>query len=279
METRIYSNSNKYSVKQILLASIKGFKNSFYLAKQLAKRDVKAQYRQSVLGVFWALIPVLINAFVWILLQSSGAIKLSETNIPYPLFVLIGTTIWSIFGECLTMPINTVNSNIGIITKINFDKEALITLGFLKLMFNLLIKLGLIIVFMLAFQVVPSSSILFFIPLLFITMLFFISIGTLIAPIGILYSDISRMIPIALQLLMYVSPVLYITPKVGFLKTIMTLNPLSYFIIDIRNTLTAMPVEHWCFWVGTLILTLVVTLLAMIVYRVSMPIITERMSA
>jgi len=261
------------------VSSIKGYKNSFYLAKQLAKRDVKAQYRQSVLGVFWALIPVLINAFVWILLQSSGAIKLSETNIPYPLFVLIGTTIWSIFGECLTMPINTVNSNIGIITKINFDKEALITLGFLKLMFNLLIKLGLIIVFMLVFQVVPSSSILFFIPLLFITMLFFISIGTLIAPIGILYSDISRMIPIALQMLMYVSPVLYISPKVGFLKTIMDLNPLSYFIIDIRNTLTAMPVEHWYFWVGTLILTLVVTLLALIVYRVSMPIITERMSA
>lgn len=279
METRVYSNSNKYSVIQILLSSIKGYKDSFYLAKQLAKRDVKAQYRKSVLGVFWALIPVLINAFVWILLQSSGAVQLSATAIPYPLFVLVGTTIWSILGECLVMPITTVNSNIGIITKINFDKEALITLGFLKLFFNLLIKFGLIIVFILYFQVAPTASILYFLPLLFITMLLFISIGTLITPIGVLYGDISRMIPIALQLLMYATPVLYLTPKVGILKTIMTFNPLSYIVVDLRNTLTGLNLEYGVFWIGILATTIVLTLLALIVYRVSMPIITERMSS
>lgn len=279
METRIYSNSNTYNVKQILIESINGYKRSFYLAKQLAKRDVKAQYRQSVLGVFWALIPVLINALVWILLQSSGAIKISSTKIPYPLFALIGTTIWSIFSECLTMPITTVNANKNIVTKINFDKEALISLGFIKLIFNLAIKLALILAFIIYFQVVPSGSILYFIPLLLITMLFFINIGVLITPIGVLYGDISRMIPIAMQFLMYITPVLYIMPKEGFLKTIMSLNPLTYFIIDLRNSLTGMPVENWTFWLGTLCVTLLISVLAVIVYRVSMPIITERMSS
>jgi len=279
LETRVYSNSNKYSIKDILWSSIKGYKSSFYLAKQLAKRDVKAQYRQSVLGVFWALVPVLMSAFVWILLQMSGAIQLSATAIPYPLFVLVGTTVWSIFGECLTMSITTVNANIGIITKINFEKEALITLGFLKLMFNLLIKFALIVVFMLYFQVVPTTSLLFFLPLLLITMLFFISIGILITPLGVLYGDISRLIPVILQLLMYVTPVLYMMPKEGFLKTIMSINPLTYFIIDLRNSLTGMPIEHWTFWLGTLCVTLLLSILAMIVYRVSIPIITERMSS
>lgn len=279
METRIYSNSNKYSIKQILMSSIKGYTSSFYMAKQLAKRDVKAQYRQSVLGIFWALIPVLINALVWILLQTSGAIKLSATNIPYPLFVLVGTTIWTIFGECLTMSITTVNANKSIVTKINFEKEALISLGFIKLIFNLSIKLALIIAFIIYFQVLPSASILYFIPLLLITMLFFISVGILITPIGVLYGDISRMIPIAMQFLMYVTPVLYIMPKEGFLKNIMALNPLTYFITDLRNTVTGYEVEHWPFWIGTFVVTLVLTLLAMIVYRVSMPILTERMSS
>lgn len=261
------------------MSSIKGYTSSFYMAKQLAKRDVKAQYRQSVLGIFWALIPVLINALVWILLQTSGAIKLSATNIPYPLFVLVGTTIWTIFGECLTMSITTVNANKSIVTKINFEKEALISLGFIKLIFNLSIKLALIIAFIIYFQVLPSASILYFIPLLLITMLFFISVGILITPIGVLYGDISRMIPIAMQFLMYVTPVLYIMPKEGFLKNIMALNPLTYFITDLRNTVTGYEVEHWPFWIGTFVVTLVLTLLAMIVYRVSMPILTERMSS
>lgn len=262
-----------------MLASIKGYKSSFYLAKQLAKRDIKAQYRQSFLGIFWALVPVFMSAFVWILLEMSGTIKLSPTNIPYPLFVLVGTTVWSILGECLLMPITTVNGNIAIITKINFDKEALITLGFLKMFFNLLIKLGLIVLFLLYFQVPLSFSIFYFFPMLFLTMLLFISIGVLITPIGVLYGDISRMIPIGLQFLMYVTPVLYITPKVGMLKTIITINPLTYFIIDLRNSLTGMSIENGYFWVGAFFVTVLSSVLAMIVYRISMPIITERMSS
>jgi lipopolysaccharide transport system permease protein len=279
VEIRVYSNSNKYSIKDILFSSFKGFKNSFYLAKQLAKRDINAQYRQSVLGVFWALVPVLINAFVWIFLQSTGAIEVSSTNIPYPLFVLVGTTVWSIFGECLNMSITSVKSNIAIITKINFEKEALITLGFIKLFFNLLIKFALIFFLMIYFRVVPTTSILYFLPLLLVTMLLFISIGTLITPIGVLYSDVSKLIPLALQILLYVTPVLYVMPKNGLLKIIMSLNPLTYIIVDLRNSLTGSNIEHWSFWIGASVVTLVLTVLAMIVYRISMPIITERMSS
>lgn len=279
LETRIYSNSNKYSIRQLLLESLKGYKNSFYLAKQLAKRDITSQHRQSIFGIFWVILPVLMNALVWIFLQSSGTINLTATSIPYPLFVLVGTTVWSIFGECLNMPIGTINGNRGIITKINFEKEALITLGFIKVGFNLLIKLGMILFFILYFQVVPTVSIVLFFPFLLLMMLFFISVGIIIAPIGILYNDISRFIPIALQLLMYITPVLYVIPESGLMQKIMSLNPLSYIITDIRNTLTGMPIENGIFWLFFLLVTLFLSLIAMVVYRVSMPIITERMSA
>ena len=78
---------------------------------------------------------------------------------------------------------------------------------------------------------------------------------------------------------MYVTPVLYITPKVGMLKTIITINPLTYFIIDLRNSLTGMSIENGYFWVGAFFVTVLSSVLAMIVYRISMPIITERMSS
>lgn len=279
LETRIYSSSNGYNLKQILISALKGYRSSFYLARQLAKRDITSQHRQSILGMLWIVFPVLMNALVWIFLQSSGTIQLTPTKIPYPLFALVGTTIWSIFGECLNMPMSTINGNKGIITKINFEKEALISLGFIKIAFNLLIKLGMIVFFMLVFKVIPAVSLLLFIPFLLVTMLFFSSLGILIMPIGILYNDISKMIPIGLQLLMYISPVLYVVPQSGLMHHIMKLNPLSYVITDIRNTLTGMPVETAWFWLGFLVLSLVMSAIAMVVYRVSMPIITERMSA
>jgi lipopolysaccharide transport system permease protein len=245
----------------------------------LAKRDISSQYRQSVLGVFWIIIPIVLNAMVWVFLQSTGTINLTPTNIPYPLFALVGTTIWSILGECLNMPISTVNGNRSIITKINFEKEALLSLGFMKIGFNLLIKLGMILFFILYFQIMPTASLLLFFPFLVLMMIFFIAIGTIISPIGILYTDISRFIPISLQLLMYITPVLYVVPKSGLMQTVMSINPLSYIITDIRNTLTGMPIENGFFWLTFGLVTLVLIFIAMIVYRVSMPVITERMSA
>ncbi|WP_418263886.1 ABC transporter permease [Flavobacterium faecale] len=279
METRIYSNNTKYNIRQILLESIKGFKSSFYLARQLAKRDIKSQHRQSVLGIFWVLLPVVMNALVWVFLQGTGVINLSDTGIPYPVFVLIGTTIWSIFGECLNMPMTTVNSNRSILTKINFEKEALISLGFIKLFFNLTIKLSLILFFLIYFQILPSQTIWLFVPFLIVMILLFTSIGVLLMPLGVLYNDISKLIPIGLQLLMYVSPVLYAVPKSGLMQKVMYFNPLTYLLMDIRNSLTGMPIAHWMFWGVLVLVTFFLSLIAMVVYRVSIPIITERMSA
>ena len=278
LEKHIYTSSNSYSFWEVVKASLKGFKNSFYLAKQLAKRDIKAQYRQSFLGVFWAIFPLLVNSLVWIFLQSSGTIQVTATKVPYPAFVLIGTTLWGIIGECINLTTQSVNANRSIITKINFDKEALITLGLIKFFFNFLIKMGLIILFLIFFKIVPSIEILFFIPLLFLSIVFFVAIGTLLMPISLLYNDISRLIPIALQFLMYATPVVYAIPHQGVMRSIMLLNPLTYIITDLRNLLTGYSIENPVFWFSGVFITAILSTIALVVYRVSMPILTERMS-
>ncbi|MDF2452200.1 MAG: hypothetical protein K0S26_1704 [Bacteroidota bacterium] len=279
LEKRVYKSSGSYSLPKIFLECLKGYKESFYLAKQLAKRDLRAQYRQSILGIFWAFAPVLLSASIWIFLNLTGTVKVSETKIPYPLFVVIGTTLWSVFVECLLMSISSVNANKSIITKINFHKEALVSLGIIKLFFNLLIKMGLIIALMLVFQVSLSLSVLWFVPLLVISMLALMSIGVFLTPLAILYHDITRVIPVIMQVLMYLTPVVYNSPKEGFMKTFMALNPMTYIITDLRNTLTGYPIEHGGFLLIFGFCTILFSLLAMVVYRVSMPIITERMSS
>jgi len=279
LETRIYQSTKNYTIATVLKESANGFKESFYLAKQLAKRDINAQYRQSVLGVFWAFVPVLMSASVWIFLNGTGTIRMAETNIPYPLFVVIGTTLWSVFGDCLLMTISSVNANKSIITKINFQKEALITLGFIKLSFNLLIKLGLILVLMLFYKVSISASVIWFLPILLMAMLAFISVGVLLTPIGILYHDVNRLIPVLMQVMMYLTPVVYNVPKDGLMKTIMQYNPLTYILNNLRNSLTGYDMQHTMILLGFTIITLFIFLLAILIYRISMPIITERMSA
>lgn len=278
LEKHIYTSSNNYSFRAILKASLKGFKDSFYLARQLAKRDIQAQYRQSFLGVFWAFFPLLMNSLVWIFLQSSGTITVTTTSIPYPAFVLIGTTLWGIVGECINLTTSSVNANKSIITKINFDKEALITLGLIKFFFNFLIKMGLIVVFLVFFTIVPSATVLLFIPLLFLSIVFFVAIGILLMPISLLYTDVSRLIPIVLQFLMYATPVVYAMPPEGLMREIMLLNPLTYIITDLRNTLTGYGIENPVFWGVGVVVTALASIFALVIYRVSMPILTERMS-
>jgi lipopolysaccharide transport system permease protein len=279
METRIYESSKKYSLLSILGASWSGFRNSRFLARQLATRDLRAQYRQSFLGFFWAFAPILINAAVWIVLRGTGTVQLAETPVSYPLFVVIGTTLWTIFSESLSAPILAVNGNKSIITKINFDKEALIILSIIKVSVNSLIKFILVVALLFYYSPSISSSVLFFIPLLLLSIIFFLSIGVLLTPIGVLYQDIGRAIPMLMQVLMYVTPVVYVMPESGWMKTIMSYNPFTYIVTDIRNSLTGLPIEHWNGHIGIGVAGLLLAMLALIVYRISIPIITERMSS
>ena len=66
------------------------------LAWRLAVRDISAQYRQAALGVLWALILPLANTAVWIFLNGSGIVQVSETPLPYAVYVFTGTMLWAI---------------------------------------------------------------------------------------------------------------------------------------------------------------------------------------
>src|SRR5690606_24368914 len=133
-----------------------------FLARQLAERDIKAQYRQSYLGIIWAFITPLATAAVWIFLNLSGTVTITETGIPYPVYAFSGTLIWSIITEAVNSPTSSTNAARGIISKINFPKEALIISGIYKLLFNSLVKIILLVVFVFLFGIGFHWSLLLF---------------------------------------------------------------------------------------------------------------------
>lgn len=279
MKTRIYTKENSLSIAQLFKDSLKDIYSSRFLARQLAERDIKAQYRQSYFGVLWAFILPLGTAFVWIFLNGTGTIKLSDTGVPYPLYAFSGTLIWSIIRSAINSPLQSTNSARGILTKINFPKEALIVSGIYKLLFDSSIKLILLVLFVFLYGVGFHWSLLL-VPLVVLgAVLFGTTIGLFITPLGLLYSDINKIVSFGMQFLMYITPVVYAIPKEGIMKTIMTWNPITPIILTTRDLAVGFSPDYVTYFLVVLGVCIPFLLVGLVIYRLSIPIIVERLSA
>ncbi|AOW21976.1 hypothetical protein LPB138_01835 [Urechidicola croceus] len=256
--------------------SLNDIYTSRFLAKQLTIRDIKAQYRQSYFGILWAFIGPLTTALVWIFLNNSGTIKLSDTGIPYPVYVFSGTLLWSIMIEAINSPMLSTNSARSIISKINFPKEALIISGIYKLLFNSSIKIALLVIFLLIYQIPISWTILLFPFTLLAIIIFGTTLGLFITPLGLLYTDVSKAISFTFRFIMYLTPVIYVVPKTGIMKTLMELNPLTPLLLTARDVLVGQPPQYLTYYCVILSLSFLLLLVALAIYRVSIPILTER---
>jgi lipopolysaccharide transport system permease protein len=279
LKTQVYQKENTLSIRRLLKDSIVDIYRSRFLARQLAVRDIKAQYRQSYLGLLWAFANPLATAMVWIFLNNSGTIRVTDTGVPYPLFAFTGTLIWSIISESINSPIQSTTSARSIISKINFPKEALIVSGIYKLMVNTGIKTLLLIFFLIFFDIGFHPSQLLFPVAILGAVLFGSTIGLLITPLGMLYKDVGKAISFGLQFLMYATPVVYAIPKDGFIKELMEANPITPIIMVARDTLVAGEFAYLTYFLIVIALCVPLFFLALIFYRMSIPVIVERINA
>lgn len=279
LKTTVYQKQNNSNISKLLKDSLKDIYTSRFLAKQLAIRDIKAQYRQSFLGIVWAFITPLTTALVWVILNKTGTVTLTDTGIPYPVYVFSGTLLWSILTESINAPMANTNAARGILSKINFPKEALVLSGVYKLISNSLVKIALLLFFLIVYGVGFHFSIFLF-PFAFLGIIFFgTTIGLFVTPIGMLYNDIGKIVSLGLGFLMYATPVIYAIPKSGFLKTAMEVNPLTPLILVTRNLITGQNPDYLIYYFTILIVSVPLLFLGLVFYRISIPIIVERMSA
>ena len=260
-----------------LLAIIKDIKPAHELAVRLFIRDIKAQYRQSFLGFFWVLIPPLLTAGLWIFLNNNRIVNVGETDIPYPLFVMIGTMLWQMFAESVNQPLASVKSNKSMLTKINFPREALLLSGFYTITFNLGPKLLVLAAACYAFDIQWNVSQLYFPLGILMVCLIGFAIGLILTPIGLLINDVARGIGVILPFAMYLTPVIYPAPTTtGYFAFLMQYNPVAILITASRGWLSGQvsSIPHEFMSVSSI--TLLFLLIGVLAYRISMPIITER---
>jgi len=249
------------------------------LAWRLAVRDIQAQYRQAFLGILWAFILPLANTFAWIFLNSSGVVKIADTVLPYPVYVFTGTMLWAIFMDALNAPLQQANAAKGMLSKLNFPREALVVSGIYQTLFNASIKIVLLFGALLFMGIMPGSHLLLF-PFGVVSLILVgTSLGLLITPIGMLYTDIGRALPLLMQFLMYVTPIVFPMPKEGLASILFSFNPLTPIILTTRDWLTGLSPGHLNYFVVVNIAAVALLLVVWVIFRLAMPILIERMSA
>jgi lipopolysaccharide transport system permease protein len=249
------------------------------LAWRLAMRDIRARYRQAALGLLWAFILPLAHTIAWIFLTGSGIVTVSETVLPYPVYVFTGTMIWAIFMDAVNAPLQQTTAAKQMLAKINFPREALVVSGIYQTLFNGAIKIVLLFVSLMCLGIYPGWTLIWF-PLGILSLILAgTAVGLLLTPVGMLYTDIGKSLPLLMQFLMYLTPIVFPMPGSGWAALIFKINPMTPLVLTTRDWLTGFSPDYlgYFFIVNALIIALLVVV--WVVYRVAMPILIERMSA
>ncbi len=249
------------------------------LAWQLMVRDISAQYRQSFLGIIWAFIPPVMTAAGFTLANNAKIVNIGVTDLPYPAYVMFSMTLWQTFTESLNGPMQAVGSAKGMMARINFPREAIILNKLGQVFFNFGIKLILIIGLFIWFRMPMTWSVILAPVALIHLVMLGTFIGLLLAPISALYQDISKGITMIMGLWLFLTPVVYPTPRTGVFGAIVTLNPVTPLLVTTRELATTGIISNpQGFWIASGI-AIIGLLVAWIMYRISMPFVVERISS
>lgn len=223
---------------QLLRSLSRDLGKSRELATTLLMRNLKAQYRQTVLGCLWAFLPPVVTTITFVFLHSQNILHAGETQIPYPAYVLLGTLLWQGFTDAINSPLRLVNASASMLANVNFPREAILLAGFGEALFYFGIRLVLFAA-VLIYYAIPVPSTIVAAPLGILSLMAFgWVIGMFLIPLGILYKDIEMGIGIFTTLWFFVSPVVYAPAKEGPLGAIVAMNPVSPLLVTTRELMT-----------------------------------------
>ena len=258
---------------------LRDLKASRELAWRLFLRDLRAQYRQSMLGYLWILGPPLVSMLLFVFLQSQNILNVAATDMPYPVFVLTGMILWEAFASAVSAPLSMVTASLSMLSKLNFPREALMLAAFYHVAFMLSVKLVLLVAVFAWFGVAPAwTAILAPAGLLALVALGF-TFGLLLVPLGALYQDVGRGLAMLLGAWMLATPVIYPPPSHWPATLVNTLNPVSPLLTTTREFLsTGQPTQLASFAVVSA-LTAALFVCGWVLFRLAMPHLVARMNA
>ena len=203
----------------------------------LVWRDLKARYKQTILGGAWVILQPVLMTIVFTLFLGR-IVQVPSGNIPYPLFVYAALLPWIFFSNAVTSGSISLIANTNLITKVFFPRLIVPAAAVGVRLADFIVACATLIVPMVYFGARPGWSIVMF-PILMLNLtLLALSLSILFSALNVRYRDIGTVLPVVLQLLMFASPVLYPASLVpNRFKWIYELNPLSGTLEGLRASL------------------------------------------
>ncbi len=198
-------------------------------------RDIKVRYKQTWLGIAWAIFQPLMTMVVFTVFFGNLA-KIPSDGIPYPIFVYSGLLFWNYFSNSLTAASNCMVENENIIKKIYFPRILLSIGATVTPAVDFGFALVIYFVLMVIFGFTPNIWGILMIPvLLLVAMVSASGLGLFLASVNVKYRDVRYILPFFIQILMFVTPVIYPVSIVpAAFKMLAYINPMTGVISTAR---------------------------------------------
>ena len=181
----------------------------------LTKRELQVRYKQSFFGISWAVLQPLIYGFIFALFFGVVLKVQPPGNLPYAVFAVAGLVPWLFTAQAVTNGSNSLVQDSDLISKVYFPRLALPISKALSLLIDLVIALAVVIVVTLIYGVAIAPTAYLVPAFLMLGVITAFAIGTWLAAVNVKYRDVQVVVPMLVQVLFFVSPVLYSGTQVG----------------------------------------------------------------
>ena len=201
----------------------------------LAWRDIKVRYKQTALGVAWAILQPIITMIIFTIFFGKLA-KIPSGELPYSLFVLCGLVFWTFFSGALTHASNSMIDNESVVKKVYFPKFILPISSIVTSSIDFVINFIILLIFAVFLGFIPSLWIFLVVPFaLVLASITIAGIGLFLSSFNVKYRDVRYILPFFTQILMFLTPVIYPLSIVSPInRYIMAINPMTSVIESVR---------------------------------------------
>jgi lipopolysaccharide transport system permease protein len=200
----------------------------------LTWRDVKVRYKQTLLGVAWAILQPLATMLVFSLFFGRLA-RMPSEGVPYPLFAFTALVPWTFFANGLTQAANSVVLNQNLVTKIYFPRLAIPIATVLAGAVDFVLSFLLLVVLMVYYGVPVSPRMLWIVPFTLLALLTALGVGFWLAALNVQYRDVRYTVPFLVQLWLFATPIAYPSTLLGEpWRTVYGVNPMAGVVEGFR---------------------------------------------
>ena len=174
----------------------------------LTWRDIKVRYKQSILGILWAILKPFMSMVVFTIFFGNFA-KIPSDGIPYPIFSYTATLPWELFAAALGVASRSMVSNSNMISKIYFPRMIIPLASVMSSVVDFLIGFTILIGMMFYFKITPTIATLWLPLLILLALITALGVGFWSSALMVRYRDVGYIMPFISNLWMYLTPVVY----------------------------------------------------------------------